>query len=108
MGSKPNYIVQRVPEIPEDLSELPIELQKNLPIYQQILAIAPHQLFGLASHNLTGKLKGYRAIEIDYQGIAYRLVYKIHEKPAPKRVVILSFAEHDPAYEKAKKRKSGK
>ena len=79
-----------------------------MPIYQQILAIAPYQLFGLASHNLTGKLKGYRAIEIDYQGIAYRLVYKIHEKPAPKRVVILSFAEHDPAYEKAKKRKSGK
>ena len=51
MGSKPNYIVQRVPEIPEDLSELPIDLQENLPIYQQILAIAPYQLFGLASHN---------------------------------------------------------
>jgi hypothetical protein len=53
-------------------------------------------------------LKGCRAIEIDYQGIAYRLVYKIHEKPTPKRVVILSFAEHNPAYEKAKKRKLGK
>lgn len=87
---------------------MPIELQENLPNYQQILVIAPYQLFGLASHNLTGKLKGCRAIEIDYQGIAYRLVYKIHEKPAPKRVVILSFAEHDPAYEKAKKRKSGR
>ena len=72
------------------------------------MAITPYQLFGLESHNLTGKLKGCWAIEIDYQGIAYRLVYKIHEKPAPKRVVILSFAEHDPAYEKAKKRKSAR
>lgn len=108
MGRKPNYLVQRVPELSQDLLELPIELQKNFLNYQQILAIAPYQLLGLASHHLTGKLKGCRAIEIDYQGIAYRLVYKIHEKPAPKRVVILSFAEHDPAYEKAKKRQSGK
>ena len=32
-------------------------------------------------------------------------VYRIYEKPAPKRVFILSFAEHDLAYEKAKDRK---
>jgi hypothetical protein len=35
----------------------------------------------------------------------YRLVYRIYEKPAPRRVVILSFGEHDPAYENAKRRK---
>ena len=33
MPRKPNYLVQQVPEIREDLSELPIELQENLPNY---------------------------------------------------------------------------
>ncbi|MDJ0689275.1 MAG: hypothetical protein QNJ41_12270 [Xenococcaceae cyanobacterium MO_188.B32] len=44
-------------------------------------------------------------MEIDWNRISYRLVYRIYKKPAPKRVFILSFAEHDPAYEKAKNRK---
>jgi hypothetical protein len=52
-----------------------------------------------------GKLKGCRAIDIDWNGVSYRLVYQIHEKSSPKRVLILSFAEHDPAYEKANQRK---
>jgi len=34
-------------------------------------------------------------------GVAYRLVYRIYEKPSPRRVLVISFAEHDPAYEKA-------
>jgi hypothetical protein len=38
-------------------------------------------------------------------GSSYRLVYRIFDKPAPKRVEVLSFAEHDPAYERAKARK---
>jgi hypothetical protein len=54
---------------------------------------------------LMGKLKGCRAIDIDWNGVSYRLVYQIHEKSSPKRVLILSFAEHDPAYEKANQRK---
>jgi hypothetical protein len=54
---------------------------------------------------LVGKLKGCRALEIDCNGLAYRLIYRIFEKPTPKRVLILSFAEHDDAYEQAKQRK---
>jgi hypothetical protein len=26
---------------------------------------------------------------------------RIYEKPSPRRVLVISFAEHDPAYEKA-------
>ncbi|NJN74767.1 MAG: hypothetical protein HC799_19255 [Limnothrix sp. RL_2_0] len=32
---------------------------------------------------------------------AYRLVYKIVDSPAPRYVKIMSFAEHNPAYEVA-------
>ncbi|MCF3625943.1 hypothetical protein L2E65_14220 [Planktothrix agardhii 1801] len=42
---------------------------------------------------------------IDWNGVSYRLVYRIYENLSPKRVVLLSFAEHDPAYEKAQNRK---
>lgn len=89
----------------DDLPKLPSQLQKDLQKYQQVLALAPDQTKGIPSHNLIGELRGYRALEIDYNGISYRLVYRIYEKPTPKRVLIISFAEHDPAYEKAKHRK---
>lgn len=98
-------MVQIVKEVQEDLFYLPIELQKKWQQYQKILSVDPYQVLGLSSHDLIGKLIGCRALEIDFNGVTYRLVYKISEKPSPKRVVILSFAEHDPAYEKAKKRK---
>ena len=99
------YVIQILKEVQEDLSYLPLELQRRWQKYQQILAVDPYQMLGLSSHDLIGKLKGCRAVEIEFDEIAYRLVYKILEKPSPKRVVILSFAEHDSAYEKAKKRK---
>lgn len=105
MKKKHNYVVQIVKDVQEDLSYLPLELQKKWQQYQKILAIDPYQVLNLPSHDLTGKLRGCRAIEIENNGIAYRLVYKICEKPSPKRVVILSFAEHNPAYKNAKKRK---
>ncbi|MGB3201651.1 MAG: hypothetical protein WBA99_12155 [Nodosilinea sp.] len=60
----------------------------------------------MSSHALKGQLSHYRAIEIDWNGVAYRLVYRIYDSPAPRRVVVLSFAEHDPAYERAIARKS--
>jgi mRNA interferase RelE/StbE len=89
----------------EDLPNLPSELKKDLVKYQQVLSLNPHETRGIPSHNLTGELKGYRALEIDWNNVSYRLVYRIYEKPIPKRVVIVSFAEHDPAYEKVKTRK---
>lgn len=103
--AKNPYIIQSVKELSNDISQLPLLLQQKWPNYQKILALDPYQALGFPSHNLTGKLEGCRALEIDWNGILYRLVYRIYEKPSPKRVVILSFAEHDPAYEKAKNRK---
>ncbi|MBL1208394.1 hypothetical protein [Geminocystis sp. GBBB08] len=89
----------------DDLPDLPLELRKDLIKYQQVLSLDPHHTKGIFSHNLIGELKGYRALEIEWNNVGYRLVYRIYEKPAPKRVVIISFAEHDPAYQKAKQRK---
>ncbi len=34
----------------------------------------------------------------------YRLVYQVRDSPAPRRVVVISFDEHDAAYQKAKMR----
>ena len=89
MGTKSRYQVKvnhLVRE--EDLPQLSEGLRKDLD-----------------NHTLKGDLRGYCALEIDENGVSYRLVYRIYEKPAPKRVFILSFAEHDLAYEKAKDRK---
>jgi mRNA interferase RelE/StbE len=106
MGKTKNpYIVQMAQGLQDDIPQLPSQLQDNWQKYQKILALDPHQTLGISSHNLTGKLKGCRALEIDWNGVSYRLVYRIYENPTPKRVVILSFAEHDPAYQKAQSRK---
>ena len=90
----------------QDLRELPPDLQLIFAdIRQAVLLIDPYRCLGLPSHSLRGELVNYRALEIDWQGIAYRLVYRIYETPAPRRVVILSFAGHDPAYARAVERK---
>ena len=103
--AKNPYLVQVVKGCRDDISLLPSQLQINWQKYPKILALDPYQTLGIPSHNLTGKLKGCRALEINWNEVEYRLVYRIYEKPSPKRVVILSFAEHDPAYEKAQNRK---
>ncbi len=89
----------------QDLPTLPPGLQQDFVRYQQVLALDPYKTRKVPSHSLRGELLNYRALEIDWQAIAYRLVYRIYETPAPKRVVILSFAEHDPAYTRAMERK---
>ncbi|ABW29240.1 hypothetical protein [Acaryochloris marina] len=91
----------------EDVHILPEDLKTDFEeIFKPVLQEDPHKCDFLPWHNLTGGLQNYRALEIEWEGDpnAYRLVYRICEKPAPKRVEILSFAEHDPAYEKAKER----
>jgi hypothetical protein len=91
----------------QDLPGLPQELQEICDdICQSVLTIDSHRCLGLPNHGLRGQLKHHRAIELSWNGIDYRLVYRVYEKPAPKRVGILSFAEHDPAYERAIARKS--
>jgi mRNA-degrading endonuclease RelE of RelBE toxin-antitoxin system len=90
----------------QDLRELtPDILEIFEDIRQSVLIADPYRCLGLPNHSLRGELANYRAVEIDWNGVAYRLVYRIYETPAPKRVVILSFAEHDPAYDRALERK---
>ena len=107
MGTKSKYQVKVNNLVKEqDLPILLKELRRDFEDFcKSIFVDDPYNCFGLDNHILKGELKGHRALEIDYNGISYRLVYRIYEKPIPKRVLILSFAEHDPAYEKAKKRK---
>ncbi len=106
MGTKIRYLIQVALGVQQqDLSALPAELRADFARYQQILALDPYKTRRVPSHSLQGELANYRALEIDWNGVAYRLVYRIYETPAPKRVVILSFAEHDPAYDRALERK---
>jgi hypothetical protein len=107
VGTKSKYQVKVNNLVREqDLPELPKELGKDFEDFcNSIFVEYPYNCFGLNNHTLKGDLRGYRALEIDWNEVSYRLVYRIYEKPAPKRVMILSFAEHNPAYEKAKERK---
>ncbi|MFM7578697.1 MAG: type II toxin-antitoxin system RelE family toxin [Microcystaceae cyanobacterium] len=99
------YLIQILPDVRSDIASLPSELQKKLHQYYNILSLDPYKTLDFPSHSLIGKLKGFRALEIDWNQTSYRLVYRIYEKPSPQRVVIVSFAEHDEAYFFAKQRK---
>jgi hypothetical protein len=93
--------------IAEDIPNLPDELQVDFDeIFKPLLQLDPHQCCGLPCHPLTGKLRNWQALEVEWENDpnAYRLVYRIFEKPAPRHVQIISFARHDPAYENAKLR----
>ena len=107
MGTKSRYQVKVNHLVREqDLPQLPETLKKDFEDFcNSIFSEDPYNCFGLDNHILKGDLRGYRALEIDENGVSYRLVYRIYKKPTPKRVFILSFAEHDLAYEKAKERK---
>ena len=84
----------------EDKPALPQELQADFKdICESVFTVDPLTCLGLSNHALTGDLLGCRALEIDWFGTAYRLVYRIYELPAPRRVLVLSFDEHDPAYD---------
>lgn len=89
----------------QDVPELPAELRDDLLRYQQVLSLNPVDTRGIPNHLLKGQLKNYRALEIEWNGVAYRLVYRIYDSPAPRRVEILSFAKHDPAHDRAIARK---
>jgi len=97
------YLFKTHPKVEnEDLKGLPDVLQRDFwEIYQLILKTDPYNCGGFPNHALKGKLKGYRALEIEWNQMAYRLVYRIYEKPSPRQVLVISFAEHDPAYAKA-------
>jgi mRNA-degrading endonuclease RelE of RelBE toxin-antitoxin system len=100
------YLLQVHPAVEkEDLPKLAEQLQKDYQtLFKAILQTTPEDGGQLKCHQLFGKLRGYNALEICYGGDQYRLIYKIHKKPAPLRVRIISFDIHDPAYEKAQAR----
>lgn len=102
VATENNYRVRLHSEVTQiDVPELPLGLQQDLARYQQALALGERKLCRIPNHALRGQLRGYRALEIDWEGTAYRLVYRVYEAPTPRRVVVLSFAEHDRAYERA-------
>jgi mRNA interferase RelE/StbE len=91
--------------VSEDLPNLPIILQSDfVNLFKPILQSCPDTGGILSCHKLKGNLRGYHALEILFDDTEYRLVYRIFEKPAPKRVRVISFDIHDPAYDKAKER----
>ena len=89
----------------EDLVLLPEELQKKFIQYQKVLKVDPYRTKGMPSHDLRGNLKNYRALEIDFEGTSYRLVYRVYDSSSPRHINIISFGEHDLAYERAIERK---
>jgi len=103
VGIKSKYQVKTRQEVRQ--ADLPILSQGLQEIFWDIcdavFVVDPYNCSGFPNQVLKGKLKGYRALEIDWEGVAYRLVYRVYEKPSPRRVLVISFAEHDPAYEKA-------
>ncbi|WP_242018512.1 hypothetical protein [Pseudanabaena sp. FACHB-1998] len=89
----------------QDLVELSPELNRDFKaICNTAFTQDPYGCFGLPSHDLRGDLKNYRALELDHDGVCYRIVYRVYESPSPKRVHVISFAEHDLAYAVAKLR----
>jgi hypothetical protein len=78
VATKSNYLFQKHPQIEsEDLLTLPIELQEDFrELYKPILMADPYRCGGFPNHALTGRLKDYRTLEIDWEGISYRLVYR--------------------------------
>ena len=109
MAIRAKYFLQVHPlVISEDLPNLPIVLKVDFEdLFKSILQSSPNTGGILSCHKLKGDLRGYQALEILFDDTEYRLVYRIFEKPAPKRVRVISFDIHDPAYEKAKKRVMG-
>jgi Txe/YoeB family toxin of Txe-Axe toxin-antitoxin module len=94
--------------ISEDLPNLPMILRIDFEgLFKPILQSSPDTGGILSCHKLKGDLRGYHALEILFDDAEYRLVYRIFEKPTPKRVRVISFDIHDPAYEKAKQRVIG-
>lgn len=78
--------------IEQDLADLPKELRKDFEDFcNSIFVEDPYDCFGLDNHTLKGELRGDRALEIDCNNVNYRLVYRIYEKPIPKRVMIFKF-----------------
>lgn len=95
----------------EDIPVLPYELQVDFEtIFKPLLENDPQKCDGLSCHFLRGRLRGCKALEIKWEGDsnAYRLIYRICDRPAPRYVEVISFARHNLAYECAQHRRGKK
>ena len=103
MAMRAKYLLQVHPLV---LSEdLPTILKTEVEgLFKPIFQSNPDTGGILSCHKLKGDLRGYHALEIRFDEMEYRLVYRIYDKPAPKRLKVISFDIHDPAYEKARQR----
>jgi hypothetical protein len=82
--------------ISEDLPILPMILRIDFEgLFKPILQSSPDTGGILSCHKLRGNLRGYHALEIPFDDAEYRLVYRIFEKPTPKRVRVISFDKRD-------------
>ena len=99
MAIRAKYFLQVHPlVILEDLPILPIILRTDFEgVFKPILQSSPNTGGILSCHKLKDDLHGYHALEIPFDDAEYRLVYRIFEKPAPKRVRVISFDIYYPA-----------
>jgi len=89
----------------EDLPLLPLSIQDIFADLCEVLKRDPINCDGLHSEAKQGQLRGYRSLALEDNGIAYRLIYRVYDKPAPRRMEVIAFGEHDLAYGKAQERK---
>ncbi len=80
----------------DDIVALPSRLKVELDDILAMLSQSPYT--ALPTHQLKGRLTGKMAAELEYDGEAYRLVYQVHDKPAPRWLYIISVGLHDLAY----------
>lgn len=92
----------------DDLPNLPPKLKDDFDeLFLKVLATDPYTRRGLPGHSLERELDGHDTIDIKYLGEAYRIVYRIDDRPQAMRVDLYSFDRHDSAYDKAKSRMLG-
>jgi mRNA interferase RelE/StbE len=109
VGTLSNFLVAVNKKVEsEDFPNLPMQLQKDFrDLFVEVLAEDPYSRCGLDGHSLKRELRGFETLDIKYLGEAYRIVYRIDDRPEAMRVDVYAFDRHDPAYDKAKNRALG-
>lgn len=88
---------------------LPPKLREDFELYKKIFKIGPSNFYkfeGLGTHELGGKLEGYSALDIEWEGNkdAYKLVYRVDFTHKPKIIYLISFSSHNESYDLADER----
>jgi hypothetical protein len=83
VATSSNYYVKVFKEVEsEDFPNLSDELvQKFCKIFVKVLATDPYDRLGMQGHNLERELSGCKTFDIWHLGEAYRIVYRIDDRP---------------------------